>query len=79
MTASAQTIQVTTPACMSCRKSSILEVTLDQYSQLKSPRGPHIQHIFPDWPASKRELLLTGTHPECWEKMFGNEDYDDEM
>jgi hypothetical protein len=29
-------------------------------------------------PASDRELLITGTHPACWEKMFSEFEWEDE-
>lgn len=36
-----------------------------------------VQEAFPEWSADKRELLITGTHPACWEAMCGEEDGDD--
>ncbi len=36
--------------------------------------GEFIQDAFPYLNANQRELIKTGIHPECWDKMFGNED-----
>lgn len=31
-----------------------------------------IQLVFPDMPCDKREMLISGTCPTCWNKMFGD-------
>lgn len=60
-----------------------LEVTEDQAERIErwathaSPLP--IQDILHDLPADERELLLSGTTPEEWEEMFGNEDGDDQI
>jgi len=36
--------------------------------------GLHIQEALPDWAPSKRELLITGIHPSCWDEMFADPD-----
>jgi hypothetical protein len=40
--------------------------------------GALIQDALPELDADQRELLVSGIHPECWAKMFGDEDADDE-
>jgi hypothetical protein len=32
--------------------------------------GYNIQDALPDLTADERELLMTGTHAHCWEKMW---------
>lgn len=32
--------------------------------------GAYIQDAFHDLDADDRELIMTGTHPECWNNMF---------
>jgi hypothetical protein len=32
--------------------------------------GRHIQFLIPRMSADDREMLMTGTDPECWNKMF---------
>lgn len=39
--------------------------------------GEHVQNIFPQRSNDERELLITGTHPECWDTMFPKEDEDE--
>lgn len=59
--------------CPSCGKVSTLEMTNEQYDKYISGEG-YIQDIFSDWPASKREMLITGICPDCWNKMFSFEE-----
>lgn len=65
-------ITVKTLPCPECHKTTEVEMTEEQASELAS--GKHIQTIFPDWEPSKRELLITGMHPECWDKVFAEEE-----
>jgi len=37
-------------------------------------KGAFIQDAFPDLSDAERELIKTGTHKECWNAMFGNEE-----
>jgi hypothetical protein len=56
--------------CMVCKQRSVLELDQDLIDKLKDPNRPTIQSIVPDMDADQRELLISGTHPECWDKMF---------
>jgi hypothetical protein len=39
------------------------------------PAATHgVQVIFAHLSADDRELIISGTHPECWDKMFGQAD-----
>jgi hypothetical protein len=67
-------IKVTTPKCMFCKKTTELEV--DEFKLKLFIRGESVQSMWPEWNADQRELLLTGTHPECWDAMLPPEDED---
>lgn len=70
---------ISAPRCMYCQKSATIELTPDEqmrYEQLQRGKITHIQDALPEWSADKRELLITGTHPECWDAIF--EDVDEE-
>jgi len=43
------------------------------YERWKS-RTVDIQDALPSLSADERELLMTGTHAHCWEKMWGPDD-----
>ena len=36
--------------------------------------GENIQEVFPNMSAGEREVLITGTHPACWDKLFPEEE-----
>ena len=60
--------------CRCCGKENQISVNLDDLGAWQ--RGEKlVQDAFPYLSASKRELLLTNTCPECWDKMFAQ--YDD--
>lgn len=54
--------------CTFCGKKAVVVMTDDEYRRFSS--GLSVQEALPSWPANQRELLLTGTHAECWEAMF---------
>lgn len=67
---SASTVTVTPPPCMVCGKESTLRVDAAGYSAWIS--GTLIQQAFPEMSDPEREHLKTGTHPACWDEMFGD-------
>lgn len=62
------TISVTTPPCTVCGNTSEVEVDPVAFSRWR--RGALAQVAFPDLNADQRELLITGTHPQCWDTIF---------
>lgn len=58
--------------CPECGRRS--EVELDDVAYLVWMNGRHVQDAFPEMSLEQRELLITGTHPECWEKIFPPEE-----
>lgn len=61
------------PPCVWCTKQEPVGITEDEYDAWVVARK-HVQHAFPTRDADFREMILTGTHPECWDSMFGDED-----
>jgi hypothetical protein len=66
------TIEITTPRCMLCGDNSVMTVDAARYQAWKD--GMLIQDAFPEMDTATREVVKTGTHGECWSKMFGNSD-----
>lgn len=64
----ADTVLIKTLSCFCCGKASTLPVDIKSY--LKWKDGASIQMAFPSMSPGERELLITGTHPECWDRMF---------
>lgn len=61
-------ISVVTRPCPVCHKYS--EVEVDDTSYILWQNGMFVQDAFPEMSIDTRELLITGTHPVCWEAMF---------
>ena len=61
-------VTITTLPCIECGKTSKLIITAEEYSRYDN--GEYVQDVFPNWSKEDRELLITGTHPECWKKIF---------
>lgn len=62
--------------CPLCHK--VNEVTVELHHYLDYAFG-HLkaQDAFPYLSADERELIISGTCSECWNKMFGDEDEED--
>lgn len=57
-----------TKPCIVCKQTSMLSLDMDDF--LRWQGGELVQNVWPDWTPDQRELLITGTHPECWDEMF---------
>lgn len=58
--------------CEFCKKA--YELPVDEQSFHLWNKGEFIQNAFPYATASDREMLISGSHPECWDKAFGGEE-----
>lgn len=65
-------IIITTNPCSWCGKTS--KVVVDAVQHAKWVQGAYVQKAFPAMNADEREQLISGTHPACWEEMFGGGD-----
>ena len=57
--------------CYYCGEQNIILINIHDLTFWQS--GEFIQDAFPYLNKDQRELVKTGIHPECWNKMFGNE------
>jgi len=67
-----ETIAVKTKTCVVCDEYEIW--SLDRQAVESWQGGESIQNAFPDMTMSDRELLISGTHPACWDKLFPEEE-----
>ena len=65
-------VPYTTRRCMVCGKSDVVMLTPEELAGVEA--GEPIQVALPDRPSDFREMLITGTHPECWNRIFSEED-----
>lgn len=56
---------IETPPCVICHETSVVEVSDEGY--WKWVGGTLIQYAFPYLPVGQCELLISGTHDECWD------------
>lgn len=68
-------LTVTTPRCMVCGQAAQVEVDSAGYEKWK--RGTLIQAALPTLSRAERELLITGTHDECWKLMSAQDEADE--
>lgn len=54
--------------CFHC--GGINRILVETESLEKWHNGALIQDAFPHLTPTQRELIQTGTHPECWDEMF---------
>ena len=59
--------------CNWCGKDSVIYVNSNDYQNWYY-NAKYIQDSFPYLSAPNRELIKTGTHPECWDEIFGSDE-----
>jgi hypothetical protein len=65
------TIVVRTKTCTVCGEYEVW--SLDRELVTRWQGGENIQDVFPDMSVGDRELLISGTHADCWNKLFPKE------
>jgi hypothetical protein len=66
------TIVLRTKVCHVCGNYELW--SLDRKAVESWQAGEYIQNAFPDMSMEDREVLITGTHPTCWNKLFPEEE-----
>lgn len=67
-------MNVMTPKCRVCGNTGLVE-NVDALGFIRwSELGEPIQTALPELDEDQRELLITGTHAHCWERLFGEDD-----
>ena len=67
-----------TKACMICQRKGTVEVPIAEWRAWDNGNGSLIQNAMPSVSIADREMLMTGTHDECWDEIFEDEDEDSE-
>jgi len=71
-----ETVDVDTNPCIMCGKTSKVKMLVHHY--LEWQNGGLIDRVCPEMPKEIRELLISGTHPECWDKLYADEEGDED-
>lgn len=64
---------IETKECMFCGKTGKVEVTDAELFAYKTQPG-FIQNVLPRLSEGEREMLISGTHSECFDAMFGEDE-----
>lgn len=65
------------PRCMVCGKGSIIKLDGSEYFAYFN-RGVNIAEAFPTLRPDQREVMMTGTHPQCWDELFAEDCEEDD-
>lgn len=63
---------IETKECFHCKKTGRVEIQTQELFYLN--QGMKVQEAVTSLDRDSREMLITGTHPECWIAMFGEEE-----
>lgn len=65
-------------SCIVCGQPAIIMLDPEDMDGVeKFHNGAFAQVAFPHWDADKRELLISGTHAQCWETLKPPDEEDD--
>jgi len=70
------TVDVTTNPCIMCGETSTVKMLVHHY--LEWQKGGLINMVCPEMPTEIREMLISGTHPDCWNKMIQEDEEEEE-
>jgi hypothetical protein len=68
---------VNSPVCVVCGNHTVFFLSDEERAAMNS--GKLIQDALPDWTAEQREVLISGTHPQCWTSLYGEENDDEQI
>jgi hypothetical protein len=71
-------IKAVTPDCPICGISTDVMVDFEMYKAWCN-KEILVQDAFPAMSKEEREVLMTGTHPDCWNIMWAGIDEEEEL
>lgn len=63
---------VLTKPCTVCGQTSVLTLSDVEWAAYRTEAN--IQKALPHWSTEQRELLITGTHPVCWQQLTADDE-----
>lgn len=63
-----QTAIIVCRPCAVCGRQAVVDMPLAAAKAWQA--GVHIQRAWPEADAGTRELLISGTHPACWDELW---------
>jgi len=68
---------VNSPVCPVCGNHTVFFLSNEERAAMNS--GKLIQDALPEWTAEQREVLISGTHPQCWTSLYGEENDNEQI
>jgi len=65
-------VLVRSQQCIWCGGTSLLRLNSDDLTRWI--RGAYVQDVWPEKTPEQREVIMTGTHPYCWDEMFSEQE-----
>lgn len=65
-------MKIVSRRCRVCGEDSSVEVESERFAAYTN--GGLVQNVWPDRSIEWREQLISGTHPDCWDRLFGDLD-----
>lgn len=66
-------VLILAPLCVVCQTSSRMFVSPAEFEHVWNRDKP-VAEVFPNVSLDEIEVLISGTHPECWDELFGDEE-----
>ena len=63
---------IETKKCFKCKQKGTVEIFTQELFYIN--QGMHIQDAVKSLNKDYREQMITGIHPECWTKIFGEQE-----
>ena len=57
--------------CVHCHQSTDIIIPKDEIMRWQN--GELAQNVWPDMSPDAVELIISGTHPQCWDEVFGGD------
>lgn len=64
-------VKFLSPMCSLYNERTLLELDSIRFGLWSA--GSHIDDLIPETPDAEREVFISGTHPKCWDIIFGEE------
>ena len=74
MSLSLDLVAVEVGPCIVCQQKTLFNIPREVAEKINE--GYSVQESWPYSTPDDREMLISGTHPACWEEMFGGSDCD---
>jgi hypothetical protein len=66
-----------TRKCFHCSEETEFCLSYEEYVRL-FVNQEHVQDVFPNLGKEEREVMISGTHPKCWDEMFAESEEEGE-